>query len=308
MSKKEETPKMKVPDTLEMVALDLKRAYETGRRDSRGGVLASRTCGAVEALLYAVAAPFLRCYDRGPGGFEQDMFINTQIDIRYALEGKAPLMGDRWLGNYPEEYATHLVRAVREGDTEALSDTNVGKVAQYILYNLQKKEEPGEGANLYFASWLDAVLHDHDRMKRREASRNVYLQEIYNGKGRENDVRLVLAGADLRTGDLSGCFREDISQAMAIASLYKNWERGKIYVPREVLEEAGVGPAQSVDDVKRSRVIRIWRRDTGLDTVKRLKENVYELEHGVGDRHRIDRRAKRCLARRVINVIEGDYY
>lgn len=60
--------------------------------------------------------------------------------------------------------------------------------------------------------------------------------------------------------------------------------------------------------MKGSRVIRIWRRDTGLDIVKRLKGNVYELEHGVGDRHRIDRRAKRCLARRVINVIEGDYY
>lgn len=97
---------------------------------------------------------------------------------------------------------------------------------------------------------------------------------------------------------------------MAITGLYRRWEEGGIYVPREVLEEAGVSPDQSVDDVKGSQIIETWRRDAGSDAKRQLKENVYELDHGLeieDGKCKKDRRAKRCLSGLAIKVIRGEW-
>lgn len=312
MGKKEKAPKMEVPSTLKMIVLDLKRSHEIVRRDiDDEPSFARKALGLIETLLWIGIAPAVRRYDRGPGSFRQDMFVGAQVDIESAFEGESPFMGDHWLSRYPEEYATHLLEAVRKGDADPLLDTNVGKITKYILYNLRKREKPDEAANRYFASWLEATIDDYGRMKRREASRDERLQEIYEGKGLGYNVRLVLAGADLRINDLTGCFGRDLEQMMAITGLYKRWEEGRIYVPREVLEEAGVSPDQSVDDVKGLQIIETWRRDTGSDAKRRLKENVYELDHGLeieDGKCKKDRRAKRCLSGLAIKVIRGEWY
>lgn len=312
MGKKEKAPKMEVPSTLKMIALDLKRSHEIVRRDiDDEPSFARKALGLIETLLWIGIAPAVRRYDHGPGSFRQDMFVGAQVDIERAFEGESPFMGDHWLSRYPEEYATYLLEAVRKGDADPLLDTNVGKITQYILYILRKRKKPDEAANHYFASWLEATIDDYDRMKRREASRDERLQEIYEGKGLGYNVRLVLAGADLRINDLAGCFGRDLEQMMAITGLYGRWKEGGIYIPREVLEEAGVSPDQSVDDVKGSQIIKAWRRDTGSDVKRRLKQNVYELDHGLeteDGKCKKDRRAKRCLSGLAIEVIRGERY
>lgn len=312
MGKKEKAPKMEVPSILKMIALDLKRSHEIVRRDiDDEPSFARKALGLIETLLWIGIAPAVRRYDHGPGSFRQDMFVGAQVDIERAFEGESPFMGDHWLSRYPEEYATYLLEAVRKGDADPLLDTNVGKITQYILYILRKRKKPDEAANHYFASWLEATIDDYDRMKRREASRDERLQEIYEGKGLGYNVRLVLAGADLRINDLAGCFGRDLEQMMAITGLYGRWKEGGIYIPREVLEEAGVSPDQSVDDVKGSQIIKAWRRDTGSDVKRRLKQNVYELDHGLeteDGKCKKDRRAKRCLSGLAIEVIRGEWY
>lgn len=312
MGKKEKASKMEVPSTLKMIALDLKRSHEIVRRDiDDEPSFARKALGLIETLLWIGIAPAVRRYDHGPGSFRQDMFVGAQVDIERAFEGESPFMGDHWLSRYPEEYATYLLEAVRKGDADPLLDTNVGKITQYILYILRKRKKPDEAANHYFASWLEATIDDYDRMKRREASRDERLQEIYEGKGLGYNVRLVLAGADLRINDLAGCFGRDLEQMMAITGLYGRWKEGGIYIPREVLEEAGVSPDQSVDDVKGSQIIKAWRRDTGSDVKRRLKQNVYELNHGLeteDGKCKKDRRAKRCLSGLAIEVIRGEWY
>ena len=124
-----------------------------------------------------------------------------------------------FLEGEPEEYTKRLLKGVHEGDVDLLMDTRVGKLTQYVMYQLEKKQLPERMRNDIFGDWLEATIDNHERTKEREIRSTSELEAIYDKEGRETDVQLVLAGTDLRTRRVSDDFRKNLGQ---IWKLLKN--------------------------------------------------------------------------------------
>ena len=179
-------------------------------------------------------------------------------------------------------------------------------MTQYVLAGLKKKQFGSEKAAGYYADWLDATKADYVRPEEQPALSAEELKKIYRKLGGAYNVHLALAGAELRTPDVSDGFGENVGQLIALNHLESRWEGGRIHVPEEVLKEAWVDPQAPVDKALRSRIIREWRDDTRSDAAKALKLDVYDLWHGEKDLMPGPKRAKRFLAREAIAAINND--
>ena len=289
-----------VPSTLEVAALDLKSTYALSREQSLGTVGATTLTLAVTALKPLIGRQLL-----GPASFKQEAFLNIKSDIMRSLNGKKPFLGDHFLEGEPEEYTKRLLKGVHEGDVDLLMDTRVGKLTQYVMYQLEKKQLPDEDAKRYFGDWLEATIDNHERTKEREIRSTSELEAIYDKEGRETDVQLVLAGTDLRTRFVSDDFRKNLGQLEALKNIIPNWEKGKIDVPREVLEAADLDPVAPVDELKSNQSVFEWKRDTVADTLKEVRQGVYGLEHD--KKHVGTKASKKFLARCAIEIINNDW-
>jgi hypothetical protein len=289
-----------VPSTLEVAALDLKSTYALSREQSLGTVGATTLTLAVTALKPLIGRQLL-----GPASFKQEAFLNIKSDIMRSLNGKKPFLGDHFLEGEPEEYTKRLLKGVHEGDVDLLMDTRVGKLTQYVMYQLEKKQLPDEDAKRYFGDWLEATIDNHERTKEREIRSTSELEAIYDKEGRETDVQLVLAGTDLRTRRVSDDFRKNLGQLEALKNIIPNWEKGKIDVPREVLEAADLDPVAPVDELKSNQSVFEWKRDTVVDTLKEVRQGVYGLEHD--KKHVGTKASKKFLARCAIEIISNDW-
>ncbi len=289
-----------VPSTLEVAALDLKSTYALSREQSLGTVGATTLTLAVTALKPLIGRQLL-----GPASFKQEAFLNIKSDIMRSLNGKKPFLGDHFLEGEPEEYTKRLLKGVHEGDVDLLMDTRVGKLTQYVMYQLEKKQLPDEDAKRYFGDWLEATIDNHERTKEREIRSTSELEAIYDKEGRETDVQLVLAGTDLRTRCVSDDFRKNLGQLEALKNIIPNWEKGKIDVPREVLEAADLDPVAPVDELKSNQSVFEWKRDTVADTLKEVRQGVYGLEHD--KKHVGTKASKKFLARCAIEIINNDW-
>jgi hypothetical protein len=289
-----------VPSTLEVAALDLKSTYALSREQSLGTVGATTLTLAVTALKPLIGRQLL-----GPASFKQEAFLNIKSDIMRSLNGKKPFLGDHFLEGEPEEYTKRLLKGVHEGDVDLLMDTRVGKLTQYVMYQLEKKQLPDEDAKRYFGDWLEATIDNHERTKEREIRSTSELEAIYDKEGRETDVQLVLAGTDLRTRRVSDDFRKNLGQLEALKNIIPNWEKGKIDVPREVLEAADLDPVAPVDELKSNQSVFEWKRDTVADTLKEVRQGVYGLEHD--KKHVGTKASKKFLARCAIEIINNDW-
>lgn len=291
---------MTVPSYWEIVRLDAKSTYNSSREVTAGRV------GAVGLTLIDLAfGPALRRHYFGPNGRRQLAFKEVQYSIERGLGGKE-FIGDHYLKNRPEEYVERLAAEVRKGNVESLLDGPVGKLTQYVLADLKKKQRCSEEAAGYWADWLEATKADYVRSEGQSALSADDLAGIYEKRGRAYDVHLVLAGAELRTSDVSYDFGENIEWLNALNHLESRWEGGRIHVPEEVLTEAWVDPQAPVDKALRSPIIREWRDDTRSDAVKALKLDVYDLLHGEKDLMLGPERSKRFLAREAIAAINND--
>lgn len=292
---------MTVPSYWEIGRLENKIAYKSNREDTVG------TVGAVGLTLVERAlAPAVYRYHFGPNVRRHVAFKDAQNDVLRALRGEEPLSGDHYLKNQPEEYVERLVVEVRKGNVESLLDGPVGKLTQYVLAGLKKKQFGSEKAAGYYADWLEATKADYVRPEEQPALSAEELKKIYRKLGRAYNVHLVLAGAELRTPDVSDDFGENVEQLIALNHLESRWKDGRIHVPEEVLKEAWVDPQASVDEALRSRIIREWRDDTRSDAAKALKLDVYDLWHGEKDLIPGTKRAKLFLAREAIAAINND--
>ena len=213
---------------------------------------------------------------------------------------------DHYLKNQPEEYVERLAAQVRKGNVESLLDGPVGKLTQYVLAGLKKKQFGSEKAAGYYADWLEATKADYVRPEGQLALSAEELKKIYRKLGGTYNVHLALAGAELRTPDVSDDFGENVEQLIALNHLESRWEGGRIHVPEEVLTEAWVDPQAPVDKALRSRIIREWRDDTRSDAAKALKLDVYNLLHGEKDLIPGPKRSKRFLAREARAAINND--
>ena len=292
---------MTVPSYWEIGRLENKIAYKSNREATVGAV------GAVGLTSLELAfAPAVRRYHFGPNVRRHVAFKDAQNDILRALGGEEPLSGDHYLKNQPKEYVGRLAVEVRKGNVESLLDGPVGKLTQYVLAGLKKEQFGSEKAAGYYADWLEATKADYVRPEGQLALSAEELKKIYRKLGRAYNVHLVLAGAELRTPDVSDDFGENVKQLLALNHLKLRWEDGRIHVPEEVLIEASVDPQASVDETLRSPLIREWRDDTRSDAAKALKLDVYDLSHGEKDRMPGPERPKRFLAREAIAAINND--
>ena len=292
---------MTVPSYWEIGRLENKIAYKSNREDTVG------TVGAVGLTLVERAlAPAVRRYHFGPNVRRHVAFKDAQNDVLRALRGEEPLSGDHYLKNQPEEYIERLAVEVRKGNVESLLDGPVGKLTQYVLAGLKKKQFGSEKAAGYYADWLDATKADYVRPEEQPALSAEELKKIYRKLGGAYNVHLALAGAELRTPDVSDGFGENVERLIALNHLESRWEDGRIHVPEEVLKEAWVDPQAPVDKALRSPIIREWRDDTRSDAAKALKLDVYNLLHGEKDLMPGPKRAKRFLAREAIAAINND--
>lgn len=182
----------------------------------------------------------------------------------------------------------------------------VGKLTQYVLADLKEKQVGSEKAAGYYADWLDATKADYVRPEEQPALSAEELKKIYRKLGGAYNVHLALAGAELRTPDVSDDFGEKVEQLIALNHLESRWKDGRIHVPEEVLKEAWVDPQAPVDKALRSPIIREWRDDTRSDAAKALKLDVYNLLHGEKNLMPGPKRAKRFLAREAIAAINND--
>lgn len=292
----------KVPSTLEVAALDLKSTYALSREQSLGTVGATTLTLAVTALKPLIGRQLL-----GPASFKQEAFLNIKSDIMRSLNGKKPFLGDHFLEGEPEEYTEQLLKGVREGDVEPLLDTNVGKLTQYVLTQLEKKQLPNENANQYFGDWLEAKIDNRKRIKERKILSASELDAIYSKEGREMDVQLVLAGTNLRTRSVLDYYIEGddfgkyIRQLEALKYIMPNWEKGKIDIPREVLSVVDLDAETPVDDVKLNQSVFEWKWDTVADIMNKVKQGVYELEHY--EKSAGTKASKKFLTRHAIEVV-----
>ncbi len=292
---------MTVPSYWEIGRLENKIAYKSNREDTVG------TVGAVGLTLVERAlAPAVRRYHFGPNVRRHVAFKDAQNDVLRALRGEEPLSGDHYLKNQPEEYVERLAVEVRKGNVESLLDGPVGKLTQYVLAGLKKKQFGSEKAAGYYADWLDATKADYVRPEEQPALSAEELKKIYRKLGGAYNVHLALAGAELRTPDVSDDFGENVEQLIALNHLESRWKDGRIHVPEEVLKEAWVDPQAPVDKALRSPIIREWRDDTRSDAAKALKLDVYNLLHGEKDLMPGPEYAKRLLAREAIAAINND--
>lgn len=292
---------MTVPSYWEIGRLESKIAYKSNREDTVG------TVGAVGLTLVERAlAPAVRRYHFGPNVRRHVAFKDAQNDVLRALRGEEPLSGDHYLKSQPKEYVERLAVEVRKGNVESLLDGPVGKLTQYVLAGLKKKQFGSEKAAGYYADWLDATKADYVRSEEQPALSAEELKKIYRKLGGAYNVHLALAGAELRTPDVSDDFGENVEQLIALNHLESRWKGGRIHVPEEVLTEASVDPQASVDEALRSPIIREWRDDTRSDAAKALKLDVYDLWHGEKDLIPGPKRAKRFLAREAIAAINND--
>ena len=243
----------------------------------------------------------------GPNSFQQEAFLNVRYDIACALAGKEPSLGDHLLKANPEEYTEQLLKGVRENDVEPLLDTSVGKLTQYVLAQLEKKQLPNESANRYFGDWLEATIDNRKRTKERRVLSASELDAIYSKEGREMDVQLVLAGTNLRTRSVLDYYIEGddfgkyIRQLEALKYIMPNWEKGKIDIPREVLSVVDLDAETPVDDVKLNQSVFEWKWDTVADIMNKVKQGVYELEHY--EKSAGTKASKKFLARHAIEVV-----
>ena len=292
---------MTVPSYWEIGRLENKIAYKSNREDTVG------TVGAVGLTLVECAlGPAVRRYHFGPNVRRHVAFKDAQNDILRALRGEEPLSGDHYLKSQPEEYVERLVAQVRKGNVESLLDGPVGKLTQYVLAGLKKKQFGSEKAAGYYADWLDATKADYVRPEEQPALSAEELKKIYRKLGGAYNVHLALAGAELRTPDVSDGFGENVERLIALNHLESRWKDGRIHVPEEVLKEAWVDPQAPVDKALRSPIIREWRDDTRSDAAKALKLDVYNLLHGEKDLMPGPKRSKRFLAREAIAAINND--
>lgn len=292
---------MTVPSYWEIGRLENKIAYKSNREDTVG------TVGAVGLTLVERAlAPAVRRYHFGPNVRRHVAFKDAQNDVLRALRGEEPLSGDHYLKSQPKEYVERLAVEVRKGNVESLLDGPVGKLTQYVLAGLEKKQFGSEKAAGYYADWLEATKADYVRPEGQLALSAEELKKIYRKLGGAYNVHLALAGAELRTPDVSDDFGENVEQLIALNHLESRWKDGRIHVPEEVLKEAWVDPQASVDEALRSPIIRAWRDDTRSDTARALKLDVYDLWHGEKDLIPGTKRAKLFLAREAIAAINND--
>ena len=292
---------MTVPSYWEIGRLENKIAYKSNREDTVG------TVGAVGLTLVERAlAPAVRRYHFGPNVRMHVAFKDAQNDVLRALRGEEPLSGDHYLKNQPEEYVERLAAEVRKGNVESLLDGPVGKLTQYVLAGLKKKQFGSEKAAGYYADWLDATKADYVRPEEQPALSAEELKKIYRKLGGAYNVHLALAGAELRTPDVSDDFGEKVEQLIALNHLESRWKDGRIHVPEEALKEAWVDPQAPVDKALRSPIIREWRDDTRSDAAKALKLDVYNLLHGEKNLMPGPEYAKRLLAREAIAAINND--
>lgn len=292
---------MTVPSYWEIGRLENKIAYKSNREATVGAV------GAVGLTSLELAfAPAVRRYHFGPNVRRHVAFKDAQNDILRALGGEEPLSGDHYLKNQPKEYVGRLAVEVRKGNVESLLDGPVGKLTQYVLAGLKKKQLGSEKAAGYYADWLEATKADYVRPEEQPALSAEELKKIYRKLGGAYNVHLALAGAELRTPDVSDDFGENVEQLIALNHLESRWKGGRTHVPEEVLKEASVDPQASVDKTLRSPVIREWRDDTRSDAAKALKLDVYNLLHGEKDLMPGPERSKRFLAREAIAAINND--
>ena len=292
---------MTVPSYWEIGRLENKIAYKSNREDTVG------TVGAVGLTLVERAlAPAVRRYHFGPNVRMHVAFKDAQNDVLRALRGEEPLSGDHYLKNQPKEYVGRLAVEVRKGNVESLLDGPVGKLTQYVLAGLKKKQFGSEKAAGYYADWLDATKADYVRPEGQPALSAEELKKIYRKLGGEYNVHLVLAGAELRTSGVSYDFGKNIKQLNALNHLESRWKGGRIHVPEEVLKEAWVDPQTPVNKALRSPIIREWIDDTRSDAAKALKLDVYNLSHGEKDLIPGPERSKRFLAQKAIAAINND--
>jgi len=132
--------------------------------------------------------------------------IVNDNNIRGALErnpDNPPLLGDRLLAGEPREVTEKLCADVRRGGTGRLLDTRVGKMTNYILTHLEKRQRPDEDAKQYFGDYLESVLFDDDRRQERRILKAEELDKYYfrTNNGWYNTY-LVLAKAHFRTDNL----------------------------------------------------------------------------------------------------------
>ena len=292
---------MTVPSYWEIGRLENKIAYKSNREATVG------TVGAVGLTSLELAlAPAVRRHHFGPNVRRHVAFRDAQNDVLRALRGEEPLSGDHYLKNQPEEYVERLAAEVRKGNVESLLDGPVGKLTQYVLAGLKKKQFGSEKAAGYYADWLDATKADYVRPEEQPALSAEELKKIYRKLGGAYNVHLALAGAELRTPDVSDDFGKNVEQLIALNYLESRWKDGRIHVPEEVLKEAWVDSQAPVDKAFRSPIIREWRDDTRSDAAKALKLDVYDLLHGEKDLMPGPKRAKRFLAREAIAAINND--
>ncbi len=292
---------MTVPSYWEIGRLENKIAYKSNREDTVG------TVGAVGLTLVERAlAPAVRRYHFGPNVRMHVAFKDAQNDVLRALRGAEPLSGDHYLKDQPREYVGRLAVEVRKGEITSLLDGPVGKLTQYVLAGLKKKQFGSEKAAGYYADWLDATKADYVRPEEQPALSAEELKKIYRKLGGAYNVHLALAGAELRTPGVSDGFGENVERLIALNHLESRWKGGRIHVPEEVLKEAWVDPQAPVDKALRSPIIREWRDDTRSDAAKALKLDVYNLLHGEKDFMPGPEYAKRLLAREAMAAINND--
>ena len=192
---------MTVPSYWEIGRLGNKIAYKSNREATVG------TVGAVGLTSLELAlAPAVRRHHFGPNVRRHVAFKDAQNDILRALRGEEPLSGDHYLKNQPKEYVERLAVEIRKGNVESLLDGPVGKLTQYVLAGLKRNSLVLKRRLDMLAAWLEATKADYVRPEEQPALSAEELKKIYRKLGGAYNVHLALAGAELRTPDVSDDF------------------------------------------------------------------------------------------------------
>lgn len=222
--------------------------------------LRQETIAAQEAFLllrrdphkYALEVASLYClsvkdWELGRVGRAANLFMRNIDDV---------LDGDRQVAEYPYEYAIKIRTQIETNNFTG--DPPVVNLAQYSLEVLERKAKEEDDPRRDFLTEIDAMLFDYDRAKERrtlsKAELTTYFQETFSPI---TNIILISVESQLRATDIS-----ELAQCQGIIysarDLNKDWNQGRVNIPEEILQEAGLSSLSTIAEVRRHPAIKNW--------------------------------------------------
>lgn len=178
------------------------------------------------------------------------------------------LDGDLKIKGNPLAMALHL-RAQIDMDTLA-NRPGLAEMAKYSIRTLEKRGRKGDNPKADFLEAVDSMIFDYGRSQERLVLTQQELADYYQHTF-SPVVNILLIGlkSELRATDMPEIASTQ-GRLYTLRDIEKDWPRGTINIPAEVLEEAKLTGESKLADVKASAEVKNWAQAECRENLKDL--------------------------------------